>query len=186
VAPGIFCLRKEILVTKTEAEGLENRQWLAIIIFALLLAAGLDYTGRSMHQALGGDKKFYAFILPDVNNRRLILCGNSYDEYQAAAVWNRLAGFTFACVSELASRENQTTPPGGQGIAAAGEISPARSYAPARPLSPWSRAWSFLKNVKKNVKGLAAILLKYLIYNLKEMLLSVWNRLRDLKPPFWG
>lgn len=65
-------------------------QYLAIIIaFTLLLTAGLDYTGRNMYHALGGDKTCYAFLLPDLVDSQVVFCGRAYTEYQVENLWDR-------------------------------------------------------------------------------------------------
>lgn len=65
------------------------QQLSVILIFMLLLTAGLDYTGRNMYHALGGGKKYYAFLLPDPGNQQVVVCGRSYTEYQAENLWDR-------------------------------------------------------------------------------------------------
>jgi hypothetical protein len=65
-------------------------QYLAIIIaFTLLLTAGLDYTGRNMYHALGGDKTCYAFLLPDLVDSQVVFCGRAYADYQVENLWDR-------------------------------------------------------------------------------------------------
>jgi CO dehydrogenase/acetyl-CoA synthase delta subunit len=67
------------------------RKWqqLAIIlVFILLLTAGLDYTGRNMYHALGGGRKYYAFLLPDPGDSQVVFCGRSYAEYQVEDLWD--------------------------------------------------------------------------------------------------
>lgn len=64
------------------------KQLIILMVFGLLLAAGLNYTGRSMHQTMGGDKKFYTFLLPDLKNHQLFFCGRSYTAYQAENLWS--------------------------------------------------------------------------------------------------
>ncbi len=67
-----------------------KRQQLAVIlVFILVLTAGLDYTGRNMYHALGGDKKYYAFLLPDLDNSQVVFCGRAYTEYQVENLWDR-------------------------------------------------------------------------------------------------
>lgn len=66
-----------------------KRHLSVILAFALLLTAGLNYTGRNMYRALGGDKKFYAFLLPDLQEGRVVFCGRAYAQYQAVNLWNR-------------------------------------------------------------------------------------------------
>lgn len=65
------------------------QQLTIILAFTLLLAAGLNYTGRSMHHVLGGDKKYYTFLLPDLNQHQVVFCGRSYAEYQVENLWGR-------------------------------------------------------------------------------------------------
>ena len=65
------------------------QQLVIILVFILVLTVGLDYTGRNMYHALGGDKTYYAFLLPDPGNNRVVFCGHAYTEYQAEDVWDR-------------------------------------------------------------------------------------------------
>jgi hypothetical protein len=68
---------------------LGKRQYLVIIlVFTLLLTAGLDYAGRNMYHALGGGRKFYTFLLPDLNNGQVVFCGHIYTDYQAENFWD--------------------------------------------------------------------------------------------------
>lgn len=60
-----------------------------ILAFLLLLTAGLDYTGRNMYHALGGDKRCYAFLLPDLGDSQVVFCGHAYAGYQAENFWDR-------------------------------------------------------------------------------------------------
>ena len=60
-----------------------------ILVFTLLLTAGLDYTGRNMYHALGGDKKYYTFLLADLDDNQVVFCGHAYTEYQAENLWDR-------------------------------------------------------------------------------------------------
>jgi hypothetical protein len=70
---------------------LGKRQLAVILLFALLLTAGLNYAGRNMYRSLGGDKKFYAFLLPDLPGGRVVFCGRAYAQYQAVNLWDRHA-----------------------------------------------------------------------------------------------
>ncbi len=67
------------------------QQLTVILVFTLLLAAGLDYTGRSMHQSMGGDKKYYTFLFADLRNRQVVFCGRSLAAYQVENLWERRA-----------------------------------------------------------------------------------------------
>ena len=65
------------------------QQLAVILVFILVLTVGLDYTGRNMYHALGGDKKYYAFLLPDLGNSQMVFCGRAYAEYQVENLWDR-------------------------------------------------------------------------------------------------
>jgi hypothetical protein len=65
------------------------RQLAFILIFMLLLTAGLDYTGRNMYHALGGGRKYYAFLLPDLSDAQVVFCGHAYNEYRLEQIWSR-------------------------------------------------------------------------------------------------
>ncbi|MGD0152843.1 MAG: hypothetical protein ABSC17_03630 [Thermacetogeniaceae bacterium] len=67
------------------------QQLTVILVFTLLLAAGLNYTGRSMHQAMGGDNKYYTFLFPDLKNHQVVFCGRSFTADQAENLWERRA-----------------------------------------------------------------------------------------------
>ncbi len=60
-----------------------------ILVFMLLLTAGLDYTGRNMYHALGGGRKYYAFLLPDLGDSQVVFCGHAYTDYQVENLWDR-------------------------------------------------------------------------------------------------
>ena len=65
------------------------QQLAVILVFMVLLTAGLDYTGRNMYHALGGDKKYYAFLLPDLGDDQVVFCGQAYTEYQVEDLGDR-------------------------------------------------------------------------------------------------
>jgi hypothetical protein len=65
------------------------QQLAVILVFMLLLTAGLDYTGRNMYHALGGGRKYYAFLLPDPGDSQVVFCGHAYTEYQVENLWDR-------------------------------------------------------------------------------------------------
>ncbi len=153
---------------------MENWQRLVILIFALLLAAGLDYTGRSMHQSLGGDRKFYTFMMPDPGNRQVILFGRAYGEYQAPALWHRLSGLTSDYAPVLAYGDHQLFYDGqraaslwGQGMGTVKE--PLRS----KLLSSRSMARYLLVVWGRPAESSA----QDLALKLASLLLSAWGRL---------
>jgi hypothetical protein len=59
-----------------------------ILVFILLLTAGLDYTGRNMYHTLGGGRKYYAFLLLDPGDSQVVFCGSAYTGYQAEDLWD--------------------------------------------------------------------------------------------------
>ena len=77
-------------------------QAVVILVFALLLTAGLDYAGRNMHRALGGDEKCYTFLRGDLADSQVIFCGQAYPVYQAENLYSTVRN-TVVCAqySEL-------------------------------------------------------------------------------------
>jgi len=64
------------------------QQLTIILVFIMLLTAGLDYTGRNMYHSLGGGRKYYTFLLLDPGDSQMVFCGHFYTGYQVEDIWN--------------------------------------------------------------------------------------------------